>query len=133
MFSVEETFIFLRTRYPAEENTEKVTCRGCGKRQDRREGERILGRERRGREVRMGERKKGRVIIIIIINPLTARVVGAPQMILQPVFYIFPCSPLPSGTCRTPDLMLSSHLFLCLPCLLPSFTVPRKMLLARPN
>ena len=38
-------------------------------------------------------------IIIIIINPLTARVVGAPQMILQPVFSIFPCSPLPSGTC----------------------------------
>ena len=30
------------------------------------------------------------VIIIIIINPLTMRVVGAPQMILQPVFSIFP-------------------------------------------
>ena len=30
----------------------------------------------------MRERKKSR----IIINPLTARVVGAPQMILQPVF-----------------------------------------------
>ena len=30
------------------------------------------------------------IIIIIIINPLTARVVGAPQMILQPVFSIFP-------------------------------------------
>ena len=44
------------------------------------------------------------IIIIIIINPLTARVVGAPQMILQPVFSIFPCSPLPSGTCRTPGL-----------------------------
>ena len=28
-------------------------------------------------------------IIIIIINPLTTRVVGAPQMILQPVFSIF--------------------------------------------
>ena len=28
-------------------------------------------------------------VIIIIINPLTARVVGAPQMILQPVFSIF--------------------------------------------
>ena len=28
--------------------------------------------------------------IIIIINPLTARVVGAPQMISQPVFSIFP-------------------------------------------
>ena len=51
-------------------------------------------------------------IIIIIINPLTARVVGAPQMILQPVFSIFPCSPLPSGTCRTPGL---SILWCCLP------------------
>ena len=44
--------------------------------------------------------------VIIIINPLTARVVGAPQMILQPVFSIFPCSPLPSGTCRTPGLSI---------------------------
>ena len=31
------------------------------------------------------------------------------------------------------SLMLSSHLFLCLPCLLPSFTVPCKILLARPD
>ena len=30
-------------------------------------------------------------------------------------------------------LMLSSHLFLCLPCLLPPFTVPCKMVLARPE
>ena len=29
-------------------------------------------------------------------------------------------------------LMLSSYLFLCLPCLLPPFTVPCKMVLARP-
>ena len=41
---------------------------------------------------------------------------------------IFFCSPLPSGTCRTPGLsglmhglMLSSHLFFCPPCLLPPF------------
>ena len=47
-----------------------------------------------------------RFIIIIIVNPLTARAVGAPQMILQPVFSIFPCSPLPSGTCRTPGLSI---------------------------
>ena len=46
------------------------------------------------------------IIIIIIINPLTARVVWAPQMIFQPVFSIFPCSPLPSGTCRTPGLSI---------------------------
>ena len=45
-------------------------------------------------------------IIIIIINPLTVRVVRAPQMILQPVFSIFPCSPLPSGNCRTPSLSI---------------------------
>ena len=42
------------------------------------------------------------IIIIIIVNPLTVLVVGAPEVILQPVFSIFPCSPLPSGTCRTP-------------------------------
>ena len=46
-------------------------------------------------------------IIIIIIYPLTKRVVGAPQMILQPVFSIFFRSPLPSGTCRTPSLSIS--------------------------
>ena len=47
-----------------------------------------------------------RIIIIIIINPSTARVVGVPQTILQPVFSIFPCSPLPSGTWRTPGLSI---------------------------
>ena len=31
------------------------------------------------------------------------------------------------------SLMLSSHLFLCLPCLLPPFTVPCKMVWARPD
>ena len=31
------------------------------------------------------------------------------------------------------SLMLSSHLFFCLPCLLPHFTVPCKMVLARPD
>ena len=138
-------------------------------------------------------------------------------MISQTVFSIFPCSPLPSGTCQTPgfiwsvvaagtrtilnclllilfycvletqftlyhhrhhhhrhhhqslnregrwgtkddfatrflhfpllstaiwdlansrpvcSLMLSSHLFLCLPCLPPPFAVPCKMVLARPG
>ena len=49
---------------------------------------------------------------IIIINPLTARVVGAPQMILQPLFSIFSCSPLPSGTSRTPGLSMP---WCCLP------------------
>ena len=31
------------------------------------------------------------------------------------------------------SMMLSSHLFLCLPCLLPPFTVPCKMVQARPD
>ena len=31
------------------------------------------------------------------------------------------------------SLMLSSHLFLCLPCILPPLTVPCKMVLARPD
>ena len=44
--------------------------------------------------------------------PLTARVVGAPQMISQPVSSIFPCSPLPSGTWRTPGLSIP---WCCLP------------------
>ena len=47
-----------------------------------------------------------------LIYPLTMRFVWAPQMILQPVSYIFPCSPLPSGTCRTPGLSIP---WCCLP------------------
>ena len=47
-----------------------------------------------------------------LIYPLTARVVGAPQMISQPVSSIFPCSPLPSGTWRTPVLSIP---WCCLP------------------
>ena len=41
-----------------------------------------------------------------LIYPLTARVVGAQQMILQPISSIFPCSPLLSGTWRTPGLSI---------------------------
>ena len=57
--------------------------------------------------------------IIIIINPWTARVVGASQIIMQPVCSIFPCSALPSGTCRSPGLSipwccLSTSSSLCL-------------------
>ena len=50
--------------------------------------------------------------IIIIISPFIARVVGAPQMISQPVFSISPCSPLPSGTWKTPGLSIP---WCCLP------------------
>ena len=41
-----------------------------------------------------------------LIYPLTARVVGAPQMISKPVSSMFPCSQLPSGTCQTPGLSI---------------------------
>ena len=46
------------------------------------------------------------IIIIIIIYPLTMRVVGAPQIIWQPVSFIFLCSSLPSGTWWTPGLSI---------------------------
>ena len=73
------------------------------------------------------------IITIIIINPLTARVVGAPQMILQPVllnFSLFSTALWDSLNSRpVHSLMLSSHLFLCLPCLLPPFTVPCKIVI----
>ena len=41
-----------------------------------------------------------------LINPLTVRVTGAPQMILPPVSSINPCSPMPPGTWRTPGLSI---------------------------
>ena len=47
-----------------------------------------------------------------LIYPSTARVVRATQMISQQVSSIFPCSPLPSGTWRTPDLSIP---WCCLP------------------
>ena len=40
----------------------------------------------------------------VLTYPLSARVVGAPHIILQPVSSIFPSFPLPSGTWRTPGL-----------------------------
>ena len=58
-------------------------------------------------------------------------VVGAPQMISQPVFSIFPLfstarRDLPNSR-PVHVLMLSSHLFLCLPCLLPPSTMPTRL------
>ena len=64
--------------------------------------------------------------IIIIIYPLTARVVGAPQMILQPVSYIFSLVSTALrdlAHSRPVHFLMSSHLILCLPCLLPPFTL----------
>ena len=71
-----------------------------------------------------------------LIYPLTVRVVGAPQMTSQPVspFSLFSTALWDLANSRpVHSLMLSSHLFLCLPCLLPPFTVLCKMVLARPD
>ena len=76
-------------------------------------------------------------IIITIIYFLTARVIGAPQMIihnqLPPFFSVLHC-PLGLGelqACPFPDV--SSYLFRCLLCLLPPFTVACKVVLASPD
>ena len=68
--------------------------------------------------------------------PLTAEGVGAPQMTSQSVSFIFFCSPLPAfwysvNSRPVHSLMLSFHLFFCLPCLLPPFIVPCKMVLVK--
>ena len=41
-----------------------------------------------------------------VLKPFAAGVIGAPGMTSQPVSSVFPCSPLPSGTCRTPGLSI---------------------------
>ena len=74
---------------------------------------------------------------LIIIYPLTARVVGAPQMISGPVSSNFPCFPLHYGTWRTSGLSIP---WCCLPtsssvCLIffPLSLYPWKMVLATPD
>ena len=64
-------------------------------------------------------------------------VTGAQLMMSQPLFYIFLCSPLPLGlgelqACPFPNVVFPP-LSVCLECLLPSLTVPCKMVLARPD
>ena len=66
----------------------------------------ILASEEKATSADDNRVNSGRCQEKVIINPLTARVVGAPQMISQPVFSIVPCSPLPSGTCPTPGLSI---------------------------
>ena len=74
------------------------------------------------------------IIIIIIIYPIIGRFVGAPQMISQPVSSIVPCSPLPPWTWRTPGLSFPDVVFPpLLLSALPSFTVPCKMVLDKPD
>ena len=61
---------------------------------------------------------------------------GAPQMTLQQYLSTLPCLPLPSGNLQTHSvhsLMLSSHLFFCLPLLLVPFTVPCRIIFAMPE
>ena len=50
--------------------------------------------------------------LISLIYPLTARIIGAPQIISQSVSSILPCSPLPSGTWWTAGLSIP---WCCLP------------------
>ena len=62
-----------------------------------------------------------------VTYPLTATVVGAPQMTSQAVLCTLLCTPPPSWAWRSSkrvhSLMLSSHLFLCLPLSSPLFQV----------
>ena len=75
------------------------------------------------------KRRSGNFISFHIIYPLTVRVLGAPQMISQPVSSFWDSE----NSRPVHSLMLSSHLFLSLSCLLPPFTVPCNMVLARPD
>ena len=67
------------------------------------------------------------------LSPLTSEVVGAPQMTLQQYLSTLPCLPLPSNPNPVHSLMLSSHLFFCLPLLLAPFTVPCRIVFAMPE
>ena len=73
----------------------------------------VKGGRRQGRQRKRWEDniREWTGLIIIIINPLTARVVGAPQMILQPVFSIFHVLHCPPGhaelqACPFPDVVI---------------------------
>ena len=54
-------------------------------------------------------------IIIFIIYPLTARVVGTPLMILQPVSFIFAVLHCPLGLCELKASPFPDVVFLSLP------------------
>ena len=68
---------------------------------------------------------------------LTARVVGAPEMSSQSFYSHFPLFSTAlwdlANSRPVHFLMLSSYLFFCLLCFLPKFSVPCKMVLARPD
>ena len=67
----------------------------------------------------------------LIIYPSTVRVVGVTVFSIFPLFSTALWD-LPNSR-PVHSLMLSSNLFLGLPCLLPPFTVPCKRVLARPD
>ena len=52
------------------------------------------------------KQERGTIVTFTFSYPLTAQVVGAPQITSRQVSSIFPCSPLPSGTWRTPGLSI---------------------------
>ena len=58
---------------------------------------------------------KHQLTISSLIYPLTPRGVGAPWMNLKPIAFIFSCSPLPSGTWRTPACPFLDVVFQLLP------------------
>ena len=68
--------------------------------------------------------------------PLTLRVVGAPQMILQPtssIFSLVSTALWDLAYSRPVHSLMSSHRFSCRPCFLPTFDLPCKMVLTRPD
>ena len=77
------------------------------------------------------------VIIIVIIYPLTMRVVGAKTDDFATSFLHFSLFPTAlwdlENSRPVQSLMLSSHFFFCQPCLLPPFTVPCETVSVRPD
>ena len=76
------------------------------------------------------------MVIIIIIYPLNRDGRWGTTDDLATSFLHFPLVStafLDLVNSRPVHSLLSSHLFLCLPCLLPPFTVACKMVLARPD
>ena len=68
-------------------------------------------------------------------RPVHSLMLSSHLFFCLPVFFPPFCSPLPSGTRRTPflDVVFPLLFCFCLPCLLPPLTVPCKMVLARPD
>ena len=85
--------------------------------------------------IRLRQVRTALVIVSHLTYPLTMRVVGTPQITSQLLHFSLFSTALWDLVNSWPilSLMLSSHLFFCLPCLLSPFTLPCKMILARPD